>query len=261
MTHAASLGKTLACAVIVPLALALAACGTGDGGFQGWVEANLIFVSPDEAGRVETLAVREGDAVTKGAALFTVDADLQQADLMSAQAAVTNAQQAYERAQTLLKTSAGTQKAYEDAEAALRTAQARLNSSQTHLARRQVASPVSGTVQQIYFRPGEMVPASRPIVALLPPGNMKVRFFVPEVMLAHIAYGDMVNVRCDGCANDITARVSFIARTAEFTPPVIYSQEERTKLVFLIEALPEHPESLRVGQPVTVTPVTLEAKR
>jgi HlyD family secretion protein len=105
------------------------------------------------------------------------------------------------------------------------------------------------------------VPASRPIVALLPPGNMKVRFFVPEVMLAHIAYGDVVNVRCDGCANDIAARVSFIARTAEFTPPVIYSQEERTKLVFLIEALPEHPESLRVGQPVTVTPVTLEAKR
>jgi HlyD family secretion protein len=247
------------CIVLLPLIAALGACGNGDSGFQGWVEANLIFVSPDDAGRVETLAVREGDTVTKGAPLFAVDAELQEADLMSAQAAVTNAKQAYDRAQQLLKTSAGTQKTFEDAEAALRTAQARLNTAQTRLARRQVASPVSGTVQQVYFRPGEMVAANRPIVALLPPGNMKVRFFVPEVVLSRIAYGDVIKVQCDGCANDITARVSFIARTAEFTPPVIYSQEERSKLVFLIEALPEHPEKLRVGQPVSVKLAALEA--
>jgi HlyD family secretion protein len=60
-------------------------------------------------------------------------------------------------------------------------------------------------------------------------------------------------VSCDGCEKGLTAKVSFIARSAEFTPPVIYSQEERAKLVFLIEARPEHPEKFRVGQPVTVT--------
>jgi HlyD family secretion protein len=49
------------------------------------------------------------------------------------------------------------------------------------------------------------------------------------------------------------AHVSFIARTAEFTPPVIYSLEERAKLVFLIEALPERPDAFRVGQPIRVT--------
>src|ERR1700736_3791341 len=108
-------------AIGLALALVLTGCAqSNDQTFQGWVEANLIFVSPDEAGRVETLAVREGDAITKGEPLFAIDADLQQADLMSAQAAVTNAQQAYERAQQLLKTSAGTQKNFEDAEAALR---------------------------------------------------------------------------------------------------------------------------------------------
>ena len=90
-----------------------------DPGYQGWVEADLIFVSPDEVGRVETLSVREGDAVEKGAPLFTVDPDLQQADVEMAKASVTNATQAYERAQTLLKTSAGTQKTVEDAEATL----------------------------------------------------------------------------------------------------------------------------------------------
>ena len=62
-----------------------------------------------------------------------------------------------------------------------------------------------------------------------------------------------VGVSCDGCEQGLTAKVSFIARSAEFTPPVIYSQEERAKLVFLIEARPEHPEKFRVGQPVTVT--------
>ena len=89
-----------------------------------------------------------------------------------------------ERAQTWSRPAAGTQKALEDAEASLRTAEARLNSAQTRLARRKACSPVDGTVQQIYFRPGEMVPAGRPVVSLLPPGNIKVRFFVPRGLVA-----------------------------------------------------------------------------
>jgi len=89
--------------------------------------------------------------------------------------------------------------------------------------------------------------------AILPPGNVQVRFFVNEAMLPRLKFDDVVNVRCDGCAEDITAKVSFISRTSEFTPPVIYSLDERHKLVFMIEARSEHPELLRVGQPVSVT--------
>ena len=247
-------------AVVLAAALALAACSnSNDSGFQGWVEADLIFVSPDEVGRVETLSVREGDAVMPGAPLFTVDPDLQQADVAMAQAQVTNARQAFDRAQALLRTAAGTQRALDDAEAALRTAEARLNSAQTRLARRKAWSPVAGTVQQIYYRPGEMVPAGRPVIALLPPGNIKVRFFVPEAVLPKIALGDTIAIRCDGCRDNLTARVSFISRTSEFTPPVIYSQEERSKLVYLVEARTDTPDKLRVGQPVTVVP--MEAQR
>jgi HlyD family secretion protein len=233
--------------------LALAACAKSeDPGYQGWVEADLIFVSPDEVGRVETLPVREGDTIEKGAPLFAVDPDLQQADVEMAKASVTNATQAYERALTLLKTAAGTQKTVEDAEAALRTAQARLASAQTRLARRKMASPVTGSVQQIYYRPGELVPAGRPVVSLLPPGNIKIRFFVPETVLPKIALGDAVTIHCDGCKADVPAKVTFISRTSEFTPPVIYSLDERSKLVFLIEARTGTPGELRVGQPVDV---------
>jgi HlyD family secretion protein len=237
---------------LLMLALALAACGDANNGrLQGWVEADFVFVGPDETGRVETLNVREGDTVETGAPLFAVDADLQRSDLQMQEAAVTNAQQAYDRAVVLLRTSAGTQKTLEDTEAALRTAKARLNSSQTRLARRKLASPVTGAVQQIYYRPGEMVPAGRPVLSILPPGNIKVRFFAGEAMLPKLALGDTVEVTCDACA-PMLAKVSFIARSAEYTPPVIYSLEERNKLVFMVEARTEAPGGLRVGQPVSV---------
>jgi len=239
--------------------LLLAACGASEQTYQGWIEADLIFVGPDEAGRVDQLAVREGDTVAAGAPLFTLDADLQKADVFASEAALANAKQAFERAQQLAKTGSGTLMALDNAQAALREAEARLNSSQTRLARRKVASPADGTVQQIYFRPGELVAAGRPIVALLPPGNIEVRFFVPQAVLPKIAMGDAIKIRCDGCSADLTARISFIARASEYTPPVIYSLEERAKLVFLIEARPERPERLRVGQPVSVA-VTEAAK-
>jgi len=238
---------------LLPLLTALAGCDKGkEPTFQGWVEAELIFVGPDETGRIETLTVREGDQVERGALLFTVDPDLQLADVSMQEAAVKNAQLAYDRAQQLAKTQAGTQKALDEAEAALRTAQARLNSAQTRLTRRKVFSPVSGSVQQIYYRGGELVPAGKPILALLPPGNLKVRFFVNEATLPKLHFGDPVTITCDGCDAGIIAKISFISRTSEFTPPVIYSMDERSKLVFLIEARPERPERLRVGQPVSV---------
>jgi HlyD family secretion protein len=253
--------KAIARLAAMMLILALAACGSNDQTFQGWVEAELVFVGPDEAGRVETLSVREGDTVVVGSPLFAVDAELQQADLQVSEAARLNAQQAADRAKRLLSTSAGTQKSVDDAEAALRSAEARVNAAKTRLARRNVTSPAAGSIQQIYYRPGETVAAGRPIVALLPPSNVKVRFYVPQALLPKIALGDMVQIRCDGCGSEIMARVSFIARSSEFTPPVIYSLEERSKLVYLVEARPERPDSLRVGQPVSVVHPAAEPKR
>jgi HlyD family secretion protein len=235
-------------------ALALAGCDNHDEHkLQGWVEAELIFVSPDEQGRVETLKVREGDHVKPGDLLFTVDDDLQKADVVVKKAAVTTAQQAFDRAKELLKSAAGTQKTYDDAEAVLRQVQANLAWSETRLARRDAHSPADGTIEQVYFRVGETVSAGKPVVALLPPKNLKMRFFAPEPILPQIKYGESVAVSCDGCEKGLTAKISFIARSAEYTPPVIYSLDERAKLVYLIEARPEQPEKFRVGQPVTVT--------
>jgi HlyD family secretion protein len=235
------------------LAAALAGCDQGKNpGYQGWVEADMIFVSPDESGRVTKLNAREGDEVTAGAALYSVDDDLQQADLNQNNATLANARQSFDRAQSLSRTGAGTQATLDSAVSALRVAEARVNTSQTRLARRSGFAPVGGTVQQIYFREGEMVPAQRPVLSIMPPGNMKVRFFVPETELPKLAIGDEVRVACDNCAGDLTAKIYFIATMAEYTPPVIYSMDERNKLVYLIQARPSRPDSLRVGQPVSV---------
>jgi HlyD family secretion protein len=220
--------------------------------YQGWVEAQLIFVSPDEAGRVEVLSVREGDPVEAGAHLFTLDSDLQRAAVAENEAMVANARLTYDRAKELLKRAVGSQKTADDAESNLRTAEAKLNSARTKLERRKVASPVTGSIQEIYFRQGETVQAGRPIVSMLPPGNVRVRFFVPQATLPTLKIGDRITVACDGCTKGLAARVNFISAQAEFTPPVIYSEDERSRLVFRIEATPESPQDFRVGQPVSV---------
>ena len=168
---------------------------------------------------------------------------------------MTNAQQAFDRAQELLKTAAGTQKTLRRRRGGAAPGQGQ-SGLVADAARRAATrySPVDGTVQQVYYRPGEMVPAGRPVVALLPPRQSQGAL----LRAGGAAARDQISatpstVSCDGCATGLTAKVSFIARSAEFTPPVIYSLEERAKLVFLIEARPEQPEKFRVGQPVSVT--------
>jgi HlyD family secretion protein len=129
-----------------------------------------------------------------------------------------------------------------------------LEEAEKNLGKRKVVSPVTGTVEEVYFRPGEVVDAGKAVIALLPPANLKVRFFVAEAVRAKLALDQNVEVSCDSCPEGLRAQISFIARDAEFTPPVIFSQEQRDKLVYLVEARPEgETANLTAGQPVTVT--------
>jgi len=239
--------------VALAFAAVLAGCNESrNPGYQGWVEADMIFVSPDESGRVTSLNVHEGDEVKVGQQLYSVDDDLQQANLNQNKATLANAQQSYDRALSLSKTGSGTQATLDAAVSALRVAEAQVVTSETRLNRRIGYAPVSGTVQQVYFRVGETVPAQRPVLSIMPPGNMKVRFYVPEADLPKLAIGDEVRVTCDNCSADLTAKIYFLSTSAEYTPPVVYSLDERNKLVYLVQARPSRPDALRVGQPVSV---------
>lgn len=140
------------------------------------------------------------------------------------------------------------------ARAEVEAAEAALAQAAWRLEQKAVAAPASGTVQDRLYLPGEHVAAGSPVVSILPPENLKLRFFVPETHLSKLKIGQAVTAGCDGCGDAIPATVSFISTQAEFTPPVIYSRERREKLVFLVEAKvdPERAPRLHPGQPVDV---------
>ncbi|KVX16918.1 secretion protein HlyD [Burkholderia ubonensis] len=133
-------------------------------------------------------------------------------------------------------------------------AQAAVAVAQWKLDQKRVAAPAAGRVYDTLYRLGEWVQAGSPVVQMLPPQNVKVRFFVPEAAVASLAPGRAVAIHCDGCAADVPARITYVSSQAEYTPPVIYSNESRTKLVFMIEARPAVADApkLHPGQPVAV---------
>jgi len=116
------------------------------------------------------------------------------------------------------------------------------------------SAPADAEVADTFFRVGEWVAAGQPVLALLPPGERKARFFVPEAEVGALKPGDAVLLACDGCGAPIAARISRIATEPEYTPPVIYSNAQRAKLVFMVEARPGAADAprLKPGQPLDV---------
>jgi HlyD family secretion protein len=279
-------------------ALLVAACtGASEAGLTGYVEADLLYPAPQDAGIVKTLAVREGDTVKAGDILFTLDparlslaaeqaaAAAQGAaaratddgamakQIAEAQAALHLAEKTFSRSKSLVKDGAVSREKYDTDAANLATAKARLDmlraersaslaeldaasAAATLAARRladlQTTAPSAGTIERIYRRPGEVVTAGDPVVALLAPENLKIKFFAPEKMLSSLKMGAEISFTCDGCEGARVARISFIASEPQFTPPVIYSLKEREKLVFLVEARSENGAAMRPGLPVTI---------
>ncbi|GGE98803.1 secretion protein HlyD [Aliidongia dinghuensis] len=214
-----------------------------------------------------------------------------EANLADARATLTRSKADLERSETLLRGGHSTQQtvdqlraAYLSAEARVRATDAALEQAQAPMGReaeikaqraavdaaraalamaewrleqRSVAAPVAGRVADVLARPGETMAAGAPVVSLLPPQNIFIRFFVPESAVGGLHRGDAVAFACDGCPPDLVGTISFIAPQAEYTPPVIYSEASRTKLVFLIEARPRPAQaaSLNPGQPMEVRPV------
>lgn len=141
------------------------------------------------------------------------------------------------------------------AQAQVQAADAQVAQKRWAVESKAVSAPAAGEVADTYYRPGEWVPAGSPVASLLPDARRRLRFFVPESVVATIHPGQAVEARCDGCAKTIRATVDFVAPQAEYTPPVIYSKGSREKLVFRVEAAPsiEDASRLRPGLPVDVT--------
>lgn len=264
--------------------IGLCGCGQNDNGaWLGYAEGDTVFVAAPQAGWVANLRVERGADVKVGDLLFSLDDTYQAAARDQARAAIAQAQGQMGQAQAslalaqkemvrqsgLLHAGATSKQAYDQAKSAYDTAaalirqiaatedqaRATLAGAAYQLSERDVISRASGRVQDIFFRPGEFAPAMTPVISILPPGNVYVRFFVPETEFAKVRLGQKVAISCDSCQPGITATISFVAARQEFTPPVIFSIGNREKLVFKIEARAPGGLALNPGQPVQVRPL------
>lgn len=218
--------------------------------------------------RVEEVAVLRAARRETQAALELAEADLKRArelfearmiprsELDAAQSTEQRARAALDRTGAELGVAelAARSDQIEAARLELEAAAAEQQRAEWALQQKRVAAPAAGVIETVYHRQGEWVPAGSPVLSLLPDGARVVRYFVAEGELAAVQLGQLKQLRCDGCADGIRARVSYIAAEAEYTPPVIYSRRHREKLVFLVEAAIEGDGAalLHPGMPVEI---------
>jgi HlyD family secretion protein len=255
---------------LVPVAIFVGGCSLNSSNvFQGYLEGEYVYVAAPLGGALTNLAVSRGDEVKTGQLLFELErgsetAALQQAEKNLAQANANLVLSEAEFARRLqLRKDQGVISAEEldqaraqrDADQAQVEAQtAALDKARWSFDQKQQFAPTNALVHDTLYRPGEWVAAGNPVVELLPPANIKVRFFVPQTALAHIKPGQTVSVTFDGGQRAYSATVNYISTQNEFTPPVLYNRENRAKLVYMIEAKfsPADAADLHPGQPVDV---------
>jgi HlyD family secretion protein len=237
--------------------------------FQGYIEGEYVYVASPLGGALTNLAVARGDEVKAGQLLFELErgseaAAVQQAgkNLAQAKANLALSEAEFSRRQQLRNDQGvisaeelDQTRAQRDADQAQVESQtAALDKARWSFDQKQQFAPTYAFVHDTLFRLGEWVASGNPVVELLPPGNVKVRFFVPQEMLPRIKTGENVSVTFDGGKHAYSATVNYISTQAEFTPPVLYNRENRAKLIFMIEAKfsPVDAADLRPGQPVDV---------
>lgn len=246
------------------LLLLLAACDAENGtvSYQGYAEGDWIYLSAPQGGYLHTLAVERGAHAERGAPAYslggaqpaTVADDALQAQVDAAASALDLAGAQQRRTHALERDHYAAPARTEETQTARALAAAQLQTLRQQQANQTGLIPESGEISEIYYRPGEWVPPGQPILSLLPDGRRRILFFVPETVVAMLHNGQRIEARCDGCDKPIPAQIDFIAAQAEYTPPVIYSQGSREKLVFRIEARPDAAEAtrLRPGLPLEI---------
>jgi HlyD family secretion protein len=250
---------------------------------QGYIEGRYTYMATPVSGVLKKLFVERGANVRKGDMLAALEeqpeSDLYDAALenlnqsLSARDAIAaNLQYAkitYERYKILVPKGAiqqsqldNAKSIYQSTVAQLAQANASVTSTAAALAQSKwvkaqkiLNAPIDGVVFDTYYRPGEYTIANQPILSLLAPADIKAIFYVNAPELSQMKLGKEISIHCDACTETYTGKISFISPSAEYTPPVIYSNQTNEKLIFRIEAefAKETAVHLHPGQPVSVT--------
>jgi HlyD family secretion protein len=237
--------------------------------FQGYIEGEYVYVASPLGGALTNLAVTRGDEVKAGQLLFELERESEAAavrqaekNLAQSEANLTLSESDLTRREQLRADNGvisaeelDQAKSQRDSDVAqVESLNDALTKVRWSFDQKQQFAPTNAFVQDTLYRSGEWVAAGNPVVVLLPPENLKVRFFVPQEFLPRIKTGQTVSVTFDGGSHPYSATIHYISTQAEFTPPVLYNRENRAKLVFMIEAKFSSSDAaeLRPGQPVDV---------
>ena len=243
------------CGTLAVLCLVTSCGRSGHHRIQGYVEGEFVYVSSQLSGPLQTLQVQRGDQVKSGDPLFILDNTVEKAALDQAHASLTFSEQDLARQEKLsLTPGSASIRDLQLARSARDQDSQRLAQAEWNFSQKQQAAPQSGLVFDTLYREGEWVEAGHPVVELLPPEDIEVRAFVPETEIGTIHPGDKARVFVDGVKEPFAGKLAYIFPQAEYTPPVIYSEESRSKLVYMIEVTfdPEIAAKLHPGQPVDV---------
>jgi len=259
----------------------LAACSNPEHASQGYVEGEFRYIAANFSGTLQELYVDRGTPVKAGQLLFRLDPQPEsdqlkaaqnqvlaaQADQQRSSAEITLQQLNYKRQDILFRKGVSNPDTLDRAKADLDTAkadfaqkiallavaEASLFQAQWAYQQKTIAAPTNGIIFDIYYRKGELVAANYPVVSLLAPEDIKIVFFISETQLSTLKLGQTVQITCDSC-QPVSAKINFISPQAEYTPPVIYSEQTRDKLVYQIEARASLTDAINLhpGQPVSV---------
>jgi HlyD family secretion protein len=254
--------------LFILIGVVLGGCAKPHTTSEGYVEGEYRYISANYAGVLQKLAVARGSQIKQRQLLFMLDpqpeSDAQKQVEQQVQqyaAGLALAQQELKRQQVLYRKSATDKDSldkarttYLQAQANLKNAQAALSQAQWIHQQKTIIAPVSALVFDTYYLPGELVPAGYPVLSLLAPADVKIIFYINETQLSKLKLGQAVQISCDHCQQILVAKITFISPQAEYTPPVIYSNDVRAKLVYRIEARPDlaDAQKLHPGQPVDV---------
>ena len=266
-------------------AILLSACGKSASNVSGYVDTDMTYLSSSYAGRVQKLLVERGSKVESGQAVFQVDPtpealsaehDKLNTSALKAELEGLNDQIKYaaallKRQKIMRKSDASSIDDLENAgknlevlnkqkaslEARIAASEALTKKAEWQKSEKEGVAPAGGLVFDTFAMPGEFMQPGQPILALITPSSLKITFFVSEKELSSYKVGQKVAISTTSVPDSYIATVTYISNQAEYTPPIIFSREERKKLVFKIAARPDAPDlvSMHLGQPVTVSQV------
>lgn len=260
----------------------LSSCSKNVNTYQGYVEGDFAYIAAPFSGILQKMPISKGMQVNAGQLLLVLEKEPEssalkqmhakvvqtQAQKKSQEANLALAEMLFKRRQKLYahgsiqlesldnaRTELELAKAgYQKAQAAVEAAQAELQQAQWASEQKRITAPNQALVFDTYYLPGEFIAAGRPMLSLLASNDIKIIFFVADTQLNEIKLGQQIQIQCDNCHESMRASIKFISPQAEYTPPVIFSNETKGKLVYRVEAVPIEidPTRLHPGQPVTI---------